>query len=524
MTRSSPFLPQGLSLLVIALLSTHPARADRWDSTNNPDRFGGDLSLQVSDLPTAGAVDQAPWPPSYTPVYALEASAPDAVIEAADLWLPLSGDARAASWSDLADSVEACPVFASSEQPAVEGPVQYWSGLSWLPQDEHEDVGDDELYLGLCHAWVAASILEPEPRLPVSSTRVALTATDLKALAVLDYTTITANVAGGACSFEVGDDTLTIDEDGFIAEPMSHAHVGDGLTVDEDGFIVDPECYTDGDDTLTIDEDGFIQDPGCYDGNAGTFHVLLTNFVGLQGLSFAVDRSPFDALQLAPVLSYRQSVTAGLDEADLEGVLDEVGWQLLDTGAASYAAVQTTVTYLDPRDEGALPEQAYAYVLELDEAGAITGGTWAAGNLSAAPDLFLLPVAGAAQLEGFDLASLQGLLAQSTDSDDDGVTDSLDACPSDGSGGLDADGDGCADSVYDLPALVSSLGLDRGTNTALLASAQAAAASSERGSTTSAVNQLAAFVNKVEAQRGRKIDDEDAALLIAFADNAAAGL
>jgi hypothetical protein len=525
MTLSLRFPLQGLALLAVALAPTHAALADRWDWVNNPDRFGGEMSFQLGDLPTTGEATQVPWAPSYVPVYELDANAPDAVTEAADLWLPLYDDEGSTTWDDLADSVEACPLFStvSTDLPS-ERPVQYWSGLSWLPRDEQEDAGSDELYLGLCHAWVGASILEPEPRLPVSSTRAGLTATDLKSLAVLDYTTISASTSGSVCSFDVGDDTLTIDEDGFIAEPMSYAYVGDGLTVDEDGFIVNPEYHTGGDDILSIDEDGFIVDPGCYDGNAGTFHVLLTNMLGLQGLSFAVDRSPFNALQLAPVVSYQLTVFDGLDEADLEGLLDDVGWQLLDTGATSYAFVQTMVTYLDPRTDAALPEQAYAYILELDETGAITGGTWAAGNLSAAPDFFLLPLSGAAQLEGFDQASLDAMLTLSADSDDDGVGDSLDACPSEGSRGLDADADGCVDSVYDLPALVTSLNLDRGTANALQASAQAAVAAAERGSATSAVHQLAAFVNKVEAQQGEKIDVDDTALLIAFADNAAAGL
>jgi hypothetical protein len=279
-----------------------------------------------------------------------------------------------------------------------------------------------------------------------------------------------------------------------------------------------------GDDTLTIDEDGFIQEPECYDGNAGAFHVLLTNTLGLQGLSFAVDRSPLDALQLTAVVAYEQTVQDDLDEADLEDLLDDVGWQLIDTAAGSYAYVETTVTYLDPLTDSGLTEQLYAYILELDSDGVITGGTWAAGNLSAAPDFFLLPMAGAAQLDGFGLAELDSLLGRSTDDDNDGVADSFDACPADAPGGFDADGDGCVDSVWELSALVDSLRIHAGTANALKASAQAATASVDRGSTGSAVNQLAAFVNKVEAQQGKRIDAADAALLIAFATNAAAGL
>tara|TARA_B100001123_G_scaffold213524_1_gene241118 strand:- start:11502 stop:11666 length:165 start_codon:yes stop_codon:yes gene_type:complete len=45
----------------------------------------------------------------------------------------------------------------------------------------------------------------------------------------------------------------------------------------------------------------------------------------------------------------------------------------------------------------------------------------------------------------------------------------------------------------------------------------AAVSSLERGDDGAAVNQLEAFINKVEAQRGKKISDEDADTLIALA-------
>ncbi len=524
MNHAAPPLLRCATVITLVLAPIRMATADHWNPINNPDRFSGDLSYQLSDLPTAGQATSTPWPSSYDPVYEASAPASDAVYQASALWLSSYTDEGSATWDDVADAAEACPVFASSEQePVTEGPVQVSSSLSSLSRDEQEDMGDDELYLGLCHAWVAAAILEPEPRLPVTVDGVSFTADDLKVLVTLDYTTTTARVVGSACSFDVGDDTLTIDEDGFIQEPSAYAQLGDGLTVDEDGFIVDPQvAFEVGDDTLTIDEDGFIQEPECYDGNAGTFHVLLTNMLGLQGLSFAVDRSPFDALQLAPVTGYQLSVQEDLDDAELEALLDAVGWGLLDTEAASYAYVETTVSYLDPLTDDGVTEQSYAYVLELDAAGAITGGTWAAGNLSAAPDFFLLPVAGAAAI--VDLGDLAALVEHSVDGDDDGVSDADDACLDDAAVELDADGDGCADDVSELPALIASLGLHSGTASALQASALAAIASAERGSATSAVNQIEAFISKVEAQQGKKIGADDAALLIAFASNAAAGL
>jgi hypothetical protein len=134
-------------------------------------------------------------------------------------------------------------------------------------------------------------------------------------------------------------------------------------------------------------------------------------------------------------------------------------------------------------------------------------------------------------LPDFDLAfSLQGApgqppgLACGADADGDGIPDADDRCPAENPGGRDADLDGCADRVADLPALVRSLGLPHGLENALEAKARNAAAAAARGQTRAAANLLAAFVHLVDAQRGKKLTPAQADLLTAFALNATADL
>jgi hypothetical protein len=124
--------------------------------------------------------------------------------------------------------------------------------------------------------------------------------------------------------------------------------------------------------------------------------------------------------------------------------------------------------------------------------------------------------AGASHAGGFilDVPSLGG------DKDGDDVLDGVDGCPDEDASGLDADDDGCVDQAADLAEVVLALELRQGTERALVASAQAAA----RGTGTLAVNRLGAFINKVQAQRGRKLDDEHANLLMSFAAHASAVL
>ena len=45
------------------------ARRDRWNWQNNPNRFGGTMVTQLSQLPMQGRAARAAWPSSYWPTY-----------------------------------------------------------------------------------------------------------------------------------------------------------------------------------------------------------------------------------------------------------------------------------------------------------------------------------------------------------------------------------------------------------------------------------------------------------------------
>ncbi|MFH1724443.1 MAG: LamG-like jellyroll fold domain-containing protein [Elusimicrobiota bacterium] len=96
------------------------------------------------------------------------------------------------------------------------------------------------------------------------------------------------------------------------------------------------------------------------------------------------------------------------------------------------------------------------------------------------------------------------------DDDNDGIADGSDACPLEDPQDADANADGCVDTVEDAPAVVESLDLPTGTETALNSKLEGAIESYALGETKPAVNKLKAFINSVEAQRGKKIAEADA--------------
>lgn len=106
------------------------------------------------------------------------------------------------------------------------------------------------------------------------------------------------------------------------------------------------------------------------------------------------------------------------------------------------------------------------------------------------------------------------------DDDNDGILDELDACPYENPGGYDANLDGCTDRVCDLPQIVQSLELHSGIENSLVQKASNACRKFNDGNNKAAINMLNAFINEVEAQRGKKISEEDAEMLIQFAQNA----
>ncbi|MFH1723791.1 MAG: hypothetical protein ABII00_04115, partial [Elusimicrobiota bacterium] len=110
------------------------------------------------------------------------------------------------------------------------------------------------------------------------------------------------------------------------------------------------------------------------------------------------------------------------------------------------------------------------------------------------------------------------------DDDDDGLADAADACPFEHPRGADADADGCIDTLEDAPEVVEELSLPAGTANELGSKVESAIASQEDGNTGAAANKLKALINSVKAQRGKKISEEDADLLIDFAENAIDGL
>jgi hypothetical protein len=109
------------------------------------------------------------------------------------------------------------------------------------------------------------------------------------------------------------------------------------------------------------------------------------------------------------------------------------------------------------------------------------------------------------------------------DDDNDGVLDIVDSCSFEDATGFDADGDGCIDSFSGLAdfsgSLASGGAISQNLEDPLIAKVENAEKSDAKGNICTAINQLGAFKNQVEAKRGKSLTDETSDQLIQYADN-----
>lgn len=189
---------------------------------------------------------------------------------------------------------------------------------------------DASLWEGMCHGWSAATLnhREPEPKLMLNPDGIFIPfgSSDIKGLISYFY-----------------------------------GHIYQGLT----NFQVGRRCYSQN-----------SSDQDCSnDLNAGAFHIVLANRIGLMKKSFVLDMERFDQVWNHPVTGYStQSSGEGSPYSSAAA------------GTNKVLRVKTTISYVDDADNNWRPvlntsrqtfsRKTYEYYLELDGLGNIIGGEW----------------------------------------------------------------------------------------------------------------------------------------------------
>jgi hypothetical protein len=120
----------------------------------------------------------------------------------------------------------------------------------------------------------------------------------------------------------------------------------------------------------------FNRSKDCWDDmNAGAFHIVLANRVGIEGRSFIMDLERYREVWNHPVTDYKSRV-----------LRETPPWSDSAPGTKKVIEVETLIHYLDDNGNDwnrvmGTPKQmvkkvTYRYLLDIDENGAIIGGKW----------------------------------------------------------------------------------------------------------------------------------------------------
>ena len=391
-------------------------KAEAWNSTNNPARFQLNFNYKYEDLKqyNQGRAEQIPWPSDYWSYYedsinvryhgSNELSPAEKYDKAFNNWEPNMSVSPVDLSADcgMDDTIE----NKHDDYYNQLGPAATWQHKNkgnWRARNGKDDDGDGkidecrgddydgiETWWGLCHAWVPAAILQPEPLRPVTMNGVEFTVSDIKALLIAQHDRTSALMLGGRCN-----------EKGVELHP-------------ETGIVVKDECR---------------------DTNPGAIYVVATNMLGRDKRAFAEDRTIDYQVWNQPVLGYRINEDTGLTE---EQALQKLGKTLQDgrykdlyssPKAVAWRFIRMDMDYITESSntvEGALTPtiatytrtDRYQMIIELDENGMVIGGEWVGTSIKNHPDFLWLPTQGLGGNPSVNTSNVKTLLEMSRKTDD----------------------------------------------------------------------------------------------------------
>lgn len=338
-------LPQRRSLIDLS----DPEEA--WDANNSPARLGSRYVVQYNALPRSGAIrTETPWSDTYWP--SNEAGL-------AQRW----NDSSSASGFDYVPPTEAEVRAMSDAQKAKLSPAEKYDiyngrfDYPFVANERRRTSPDLPSWHGLCHGWAPASFLYSEPGpvtlLGAGGISVPFGASDVKALLIYAQqareTRTGSRMMGGRCDADLS---------------------------------VDPSRS---------------QEPQCRDVNAGSFHILLTNTVGLEGTPMVADLRRDEQVWNHPLISFASQIVG-----DTSAIPSTAA-----PGTVRVITFNTTVRYVSgigptwnrvpaSRYPQQISSRIYQYSIELDSGGNIIGGDWYTNER---PDF--LWVQGAPRLAGY---------------------------------------------------------------------------------------------------------------------------
>lgn len=346
-------------------------KEDGWDFRHDPERMAQRLNYRIAELPKTGkrkdpfwkneypdavGVSDPAWPDTYWPTYEgshnarWQGKTVKSPVEKYDA--AFNNHQGCETQPDEIDGPQAKAEW--DQYKACAGPAAKWQSTFYQNGDRlHNGKDDDgdgktdvqgetgvdgiETWWGTCHAWAPASMVVPEPQHDVTVNGVTFTPGDIKALIQNVFDQTSAVMVGGRCN----------------AKEITHSP---NSSANED-------CA----------------------GNPGAYHVVITNFLGINQLPLVEDRTANFEIWNQPVVGYditkQDKVTAAQANACVGATGDT--YKFNDKAKELYE-VRMTLEYLTESGASAVPlgmeghirTDRYHYILEVGSTGKIIGGRY----------------------------------------------------------------------------------------------------------------------------------------------------
>lgn len=320
---------------------------EEWNSANDPTEITGvEINKKLSELPDSGELEVLPWADDYWATYqgglSYRWQVNDFSYDILSKEEALTAETRALSPAekyDLFVGREDFPLTRSERVrtevlKTVEGHPSYEEGF------------EIATWQGLCHGWAPASVnfQEPKPVTVVGANGRAIEfgSADIKGL--LTYYQ----------QYEGNRSTRTE----FMSERCNES-------------FSELKTQLDAGDITQEEYDSRRNSSACSDVNAGAFHLVLTNELGLKKRSFIIDATRDAEVWNHAVQSYELVMEdlPGVDANAADGTVSEVR-----VVAEIIYAIEAQPSYTP--DGNVRTKVEYDYILELNEAGEVIGGRW----------------------------------------------------------------------------------------------------------------------------------------------------
>ncbi len=273
-------------------------KSEAWGSSDSPGLFNANLEYTASALPMTGEAQNIPWAGNYWPVYE------DSINKK---WAGSSSEApstkygRAFGVTGVEDGVSRAHGIdnnSGATSCTADSACNAAKGEACAKREGQTTGRCIPTWFGICHAWAPAAILLPEPKHAVTYNNVDFKVQDVKALLTLVHDRTETKFVSLRCDSVDSANEITFDKYGRPTGASS----------------------------------------SCKDTNPGTFHVLMTNYLGKQRESFVYDRTWGGEVWNQPLRGYRITTStevSALEANKLVGVVAEGGTTTEKTGSAA---------------------------------------------------------------------------------------------------------------------------------------------------------------------------------------------